>query len=279
VDIIFKGRHTDVQERFRERATAKLSRIGKLDQKAIRIDVEVSAERNPRQADRRERVELTIRSRGPAIRAEAAGQDRYAALDMALAKLESRLRRAGDRRKARRAAPPASRPGEPVIDEAAVSLAAGGLLAVQATAAAQLPPVPRQASGDRLARAEAAMAGSDEFRPEEPDDGVSHEPDDVVPIEMEGDGPLVVREKFHLARPMAIDQALFEMELVGHDFFLFRDAQDGCPSVVYRRRGYQYGVIRLVEELSAGRAAGSSQARTAAPANGQAGRTTDVAPG
>ncbi len=109
MDIIFKGRHTDVQERFRERATAKLSKIGKLDQKAIRIDVEVSAERNPRQSDRRERVELTITSRGPAIRAEAAGQDRYAALDLALAKLESRLRRAGDRRKARRGAAPASR--------------------------------------------------------------------------------------------------------------------------------------------------------------------------
>src|SRR5260370_37608743 len=96
VDIIFKGRHTDVQERFRERATEKLSKIGKLDQKAIRIDVEVSAERNPRQAGRKERVELTIRSRGPAIRAEAAGQDRFAALDMALAKLEARLRPAGD---------------------------------------------------------------------------------------------------------------------------------------------------------------------------------------
>ena len=72
--------------------------------------------------------------------------------------------------------------------------------------------------------------------------------DDVVAIEMEGDGPLVVREKFHGATPMTIDQALFEMELVGHDFFLFRDSDGGGPSVVYRRRGYQYGVIRLVED-------------------------------
>ena len=110
------------------------------------------------------------------------------------------------------------------------------------------------------------------------DDGAPYESDDVVPIEMEGDGPLVVREKFHPARPMAIDQALYEMELVGHDFFLFRDAHDGCPSVVYRRRGYQYGVIRLVEELSAGRAASPPQER-AARANGLAGRTTDVASG
>ena len=59
---------------------------------------------------------------------------------------------------------------------------------------------------------------------------------------MQGDGPLVVREKFHAAEPMSIDQALFEMELVGHDFFLFSDVGSGMPSVVYRRRGYQYGV-------------------------------------
>jgi hypothetical protein len=72
--------------------------------------------------------------------------------------------------------------------------------------------------------------------------------DDMVHIEMEGDGPLVVRQKFHPALPMTIDQALFEMELVGHDFYLFRDKETGRSSVVYRRCGYRYGVIRLVEE-------------------------------
>jgi ribosomal subunit interface protein len=56
----------------------------------------------------------------------------------------------------------------------------------------------------------------------------------------------VVREKEHPAKPMTIEQALFEMELVGHDFFLFADADSGKPSVVYRRKGYDYGVIRLV---------------------------------
>src|SRR5260370_26038036 len=98
---MFKGRHTDVLDRFRKHATAKLAKIGKLDQKAIRIDVEVSAERNPRQSGRRERVELTISSRGPTIRAEAAADDRYVALHMAFSKLESQLRRAGDQRKSR----------------------------------------------------------------------------------------------------------------------------------------------------------------------------------
>jgi len=80
--------------------------------------------------------------------------------------------------------------------------------------------------------------------------------DSVVPIEMEGDGPLVVRQKLHHAVPISIDQALLEMELVGHDFYLFHDIDEDMPSVVYRRRGYQYGVIRLVENSAAeGRAA------------------------
>src|SRR5207248_11723055 len=69
-----------------------------------------------------------------------------------------------------------------------------------------------------------------------------------LPIQMEGDGPVVVREKYHAAAPVSVDQALFEMELVGHDFYLFRDEQCGLPSVVYRRHGYQYGLIRLVEQ-------------------------------
>ena len=101
MEIIVRGRHMTVPSRFRQHATAKLAKLEKLDQKAERIDVEVSEERNPRQSDHRERVELTIRSRGPAIRAEAAADDRYTALDLAFAKLESRLRRAGERRKAR----------------------------------------------------------------------------------------------------------------------------------------------------------------------------------
>src|ERR1700740_1650877 len=102
MEITFKGRHTSVPERFRRNATEKLAKLEKLDHNAIRVDVEVSTERNPRQADRSERVELTIRSRGPAIRAEAAADDRYAALDLACAKLEGRLRKAAERRKVRR---------------------------------------------------------------------------------------------------------------------------------------------------------------------------------
>jgi ribosomal subunit interface protein len=252
VNIIFKGRHTDVLERFRRHATAKLAKLGKLDPRATRIDVEVSAERNPRQAQRRERVELTISSRGPAIRAEAAAEDRYAALDLAYTKLESRLRRAGDRRKCRH--------GRRTDQPAAADATAEGSDAPGGPASGDLQVVPEDAAG---------AADSAE--------GDGPAADDVVPIEMEGNGPLVVREKFHVARPMGIDQALFEMELVGHDFFLFRDTEDGRPSVVYRRRGYQYGVIRLVEEMREDGAGGPPDRAAPSRANGQVARPAELA--
>ena len=70
---------------------------------------------------------------------------------------------------------------------------------------------------------------------------------DVETDETEEDGPgRIVREKEHPAKPMTVDQALFEMELVGHDFFLFSDVDSGKPSVVYRRHAYDYGLIRLI---------------------------------
>jgi ribosomal subunit interface protein len=258
VDIIFKGRQTDVLERFRKHATAKLTKIERLNAKAIRVDVEVSAERNPRQSGRKERVELTITSSGPAIRAEAAAEDRFAALDMALAKLESRLRRANDRRKGRHGAHSAVR----LID--------------LPEASDQELPVP----GTQPATAADAPAAPDRTRGA-PETGPTAD-DDLVPIEMDGDGPLVVREKFHGASPMAIDQALLEMELVGHDFFLFRDVQGGVPSVVYRRRGYQYGVIRLVEEPAGGAVGQPATAVRAQPngsANGQPKKAARLSPG
>ncbi len=249
MDIIFKGRQTDVAARFRDQATAKLEKLEKLDQKAIRVDVEVSVERNPRQSSQKERVELTIVSRGPAIRAEAAAEDRFAALDIALAKLDSRLRRALDRRKrhhAGRAGVPERRIPEQLMHPEDIELPepAGGAAVSASAAAASAAPAgetpaaatPASATGDGQASESSPVTSSDS----------------VVPIDMEGDGPLVVRQKFHHATPIPIDQALLEMELVGHDFYLFHDIDEDMPSVVYRRRGYQYGVIRLIEGAAPG---------------------------
>jgi ribosomal subunit interface protein len=197
VDIVVKGRHTEVPERFRAHATEKLAKIARLDPKVMRVDVEVSSEPNPRQSEVCDRIELTVASRGPVVRAEAAAQDPYAALDAAYAKLEARLRKSRDRRKVHHGGK------SPVsVASATSALAASG--------------------------GTAATVAVDET--------------DASP---DGDGPMVIREKTHHAAPMSLDQALYEMELVGHDFFLFVDADLLQPSVVYRRRGYDYGVIRL----------------------------------
>jgi ribosomal subunit interface protein len=238
MEVIVKGRHITVPARFRQHATAKLAKLEKLDQKAVRIDVEVSEERNPRQADRRERVELTIRSRGPAIRAEAAADDRYAALDLACAKLESRLRRMADRRKVKDTVSVRS-PG--VL--AGAELDGVGRSGAGLTGAGPDGQPPPTANGVVRPRAGHAddLDGASGFDDSERQVG-------LVPIKMEGDGPLILREKVHAASPMTIDQALLEMELVGHDFYLFHDRECDRFSVVYRRRGYDYGVIRLVEE-------------------------------
>lgn len=219
MNITVRGRHTEVNDRFRRHVDNKLAKIERLDQKVIRVDVEVSEERNPRLADQRERVELTIRSRGPVIRAEAAADDRYGALDLALDKLEARLRRGSERRK-----------GHGLKNFGKNGKGRAKLATMETLPEALPEPVPEAV--------ETAPAPAEPVTRDE----------NIVPIPMDGDGPLVVREKFHKAEPMGIEQALFEMELVGHDFFLYRDKATGHPSVVYRRRGWDYGVIRLVEE-------------------------------
>jgi len=199
VDIVVKGRHTDVGERFRGHALDKLAKVVKLDGKVSRIDVEVCEEHNPRLADQRSRVELTCRTRGPVIRAEASAPDPYAALDLASSRLEARLRKAADRRRVHH-----------------------GIRT----------PVSVAAATARLNGSTPAVTTAPEHAPDEDDDADT--------------GPFLVREKEHPAAPMTLEQALLEMELVGHDFYLYVDSDAGLPSVVYRRRGYDYGVIRLV---------------------------------
>ncbi|MGW0597454.1 ribosome hibernation-promoting factor, HPF/YfiA family [Streptomyces sp. NPDC002776] len=209
MDIVVKGRKTEVPERFRKHVAEKLKleKIQKLDGKVISLDVEVSKEPNPRQADRSDRVEITLRSRGPVIRAEAAASDPYAALDLAAEKLDARLRKQHDKRYSRRGA--------------------------RRLTAAEVP--------DHVPDA-ATLNGNGTFQ-EEDSDGVPVKR--IGSLEVKGEGPLVVREKTHVASPMTLDQALYEMELVGHDFYLFIDSETKEPSVVYRRHAYDYGVIHL----------------------------------
>ncbi|MGF1645776.1 MAG: ribosome hibernation-promoting factor, HPF/YfiA family [Kineosporiaceae bacterium] len=102
-------------------------------------------------------------------------------------------------------------------------------------------------------------AASQERAPEDRTNGTEAPPDGPAGTEGEDFSPITIREKVHRAEPMTLDQALYEMELVGHDFFLFVDADAGLPSVVYRRKGWSYGVLRLAsEDDSDTRAAASS---------------------
>ena len=211
MDIVVKGRNVEVPDHYRVHVAEKLAKIERYDHKLIRVDVELFHERNPRQTDHCQRVEITCVSRGPVIRAEACTNDFYSALDAAIAKLDTRLRRAADRRRVHRGR------------RAPISVAA---------ATADLPvagfdePLLASQNGHRTATAVAERA-EDTF--DEYDDQPWH----------------IAREKVHPAEPMTVDDALFQMELVGHDFYLFHDKESGRPSVVYRRHAYDYGIISL----------------------------------
>lgn len=205
MEIVVKGRNSEISDRFREHVIEKLQRIDKYDQRQQihRVEVEVSHERNPRQHDRAARVEMTLRSRGPAVRAEAAAIDQASALDAAVDKLVARLRRLRDRRRIHHG-----------------------------------QHTPRALSQVAIDAAETAVTQTD--------DGLFDDVHLVSGVKVQGDDcPLVVREKTHAAVPMTLEQALHEMELVGHDFFLFVEKDSMRPSVVYLRRAYDYGVIHL----------------------------------
>ena len=200
MDIVVRGRNVEVPDHYRQHVAEKLARIERYDDRILRTDVELHHEKNPRQSEVCQRVEITCRVRGPVVRAEACASDFYKALDIAIERLERKFRQAADRRR--------------------VHHGRHTPTSVATATSALIEPEP------------AAVAVADP------------EPEESEPYAGPGQ---VVREKEHPAKPMTIDQALFEMELVSHDFFLFSDADTGRASVVYRRKGYDYGVIRLVE--------------------------------
>lgn len=204
MEIVVNGRNSEISERFREHVAEKLVRLEKYDsrQKISRVEVEVTHEKNPRQHDTAAKVEMTLRSRGPAVRAEATSTDQHSALDAAIDKLESRLRRAVDRKRIHHG------------DKRPTSVA---------EATAVLP--------------------TDELITDLPVDDIPTSK--AGPIDVQGDCPLVVREKTHEATAMTLEQAMYEMELVGHDFYLFLEKDSMRPSVVYLRKRYDYGVIHL----------------------------------
>ncbi|MFD7656616.1 ribosome hibernation-promoting factor, HPF/YfiA family [Actinosynnema sp. NPDC059797] len=227
MDIVVKGRNVEVPDHYRVHVAEKLARLERYDRKVIRFDVELFHEPNRRQSKNCQRVEITGKGRGPVVRSEACAGDFYAALDAAVTKLESRLRRSHDRRRVHH-----GRRGPTSVAEATSGLAA--TLAPGADGEAQSAWRGRTAVLETTEPEPAYDEDMAEVPSQRWDDGV----EDNLPGR-------VVREKEHPAKPMTVDQALYEMELVGHDFYLFSDSDCGRPSVVYRRKGFDYGVIRL----------------------------------
>ena len=225
MDIVVKGRNVEVPEHFRQHVADKLAPSERLDSRVIRLDVELSHEKNPRQSAKCQRVEITVASKGPVIRAEACAETFYAALDTAVLKLEARLRKAHDRRRVHHGAK----------TPASVAQATAALPLAVPVGAGELPVA-------LLERPRADLLPGQDLLPEQdllPGGGADSSDDTAA---------LVVRDKTHAAQAMSTEEALHEMELVGHDFYLFADAATGLPSVVYRRHGYDYGVIRLAGE-------------------------------
>ena len=199
MDIVVTGRHCTISPELKELVHDRIVTVERLRDRVIRVEVEFSATDGTKNPSDAVEVQITLRSRGPVVRAEAKANDKTLAFEQAFDRLKAQLRKAADRRKTHR-----------------------GLRTAIFTEETASVPEPEKT----------------EAEPEE----TTYE---VAGLVVNGDGPLVVREKEFETVPLSLAQALDEMELVGHDFFLYQDSATGKPSVVYRRKAYNYGVIHL----------------------------------
>lgn len=212
MDIMITAKGLGLTDRFREYATEKAEKIGVLADRAIALEIKVARHAESRGSAGDDRVELTLVGPGPLVRAEASAADKYAAFDLANAKLVERVRQAKDRRKVHR-----GRRRPVSLHEAAtdgfsvVDITPASVEAIEAVTTGSIPVV----------------------------DGTEAE---------HGESPVVIRRKLFPSTTMTAEEAVDHMELVGHDFFLFIDAETDRPSVVYRRKGWNYGVIALESE-------------------------------
>jgi len=218
MDINIIGRNLGITDRFREYATEKSEKVAHLAERAISFEIKISRHNEKLGSQNGDdRVELTLVGPKAVVRSEATGQDKYAAFDIALGKLLERVRRAKDRRKVHRGQHrPTSLREASTEGFSSVGLAAAPVAVLDQVRTGSTPAV----SDETEQTAEA----DEEY------------------------SPVVIRKKVFASVPMAVDDALYYMELVGHDFYLFVDQETQRPSVVYRRKGWDYGVISLDDD-------------------------------
>ncbi len=206
MEIHITARNLSVSDRFRDYVAERGHKVEQLAHKVQSLEIKVTRHDHSRTSGPEDQVELTVIEPGHVIRAEAHAGDKFSAFDIAFGKLTERLRRASDRRK--------------VHHGAHGSIGTSELTATD-FAALDIHAVDADLLLGRTATAE-AETGPDL-----------------------GDSPVVIRRKQFAGNPMSVDDALYHMELVGHDFYLFLDSDTGKPSVVYRRKGWNYGVLTL----------------------------------
>lgn len=208
-----------ISDRFRTVAEEKSVRIENLAPRAQRLDVKVTHRAYHNGGREEETVELTVVGKGPVVRAEATDGDKFVALDLAIDKLAEQLRRAKDKRVDARNHPRGAKFEKGSGALQGIDVQPASVEVLRAVATGEVPVI----GGD--------------------DDEADYT-------------PVVIRTKNFDAEWMSVEEAVDRMELVGHDFFLFIDARTDHPSVVYRRKGWDYGVISLtatarpVEELA-----------------------------
>jgi ribosomal subunit interface protein len=213
MELNIVGRNLEVTDRFRAYVAEKSEKVSHLSERAIALDVKLSRLSEKNGISGLDRVELTLVGKGPVVRAEADGSDKYAAFDVALGRLLERIRRAKDRRKVHRGQRrPTSLREATDGGFAEMGVQAAGVEVLEQVRTGSIPVVTET---------------------------------NEVEAEEEAYNPVVIRRKVFPSTPMTVDDALYYMELVGHDFYLFTDSETGRPSVVYRRKGWDYGLIGL----------------------------------
>lgn len=209
MDVNIRGKNVGITDRFENYVEAKTEKVAGLLPKAQAFEVRVSrqTDRSPQHGDR---VEITLIGPGPVIRAESQGGDKYTAFDMAYGRVLERIRRMKDRKVDRRGRGRLSLSDAAAHDFAEIDVVPAAAEVIDAVATGTMPV---QDNGDA-------------------DENYS---------------PVVIRTKEFPEERLSTEDAVDQMELVGHDFFLFVEAESGRPSVVYRRKGWNYGVISLTD--------------------------------
>lgn len=218
MDTNIVGVGVGITDRFRSVVEEKILRIDNLAPRAQRVDVKVTHRSYRAGRGEDDTVELTVTGKGPLVRAEATDADKFTALDLAVDKLCEQLRRAKDKRIDARNHPRKANFDKERGEIDGIDIEPASVETLRRVATGEIPV----ATGE----------------------------DDEVYT------PVVIRTKEFDAEWMTVEDAVDRMELVGHDFFLFINAATDHPSVVYRRKGWDYGVISLTTETSPAALAG-----------------------